>query len=219
MEYKTENPVPAEGDWVLLFDGRSTNGWHTYGKQTAARDWKAEEGTLHLAARSKAYDEDSGDLVSDEAFDNFHLKLEWKVAPGGNSGILFYVQDEPQKYKRTWMTGPEMQLLDNAQHPDAKLPKRKAGDLYDLIACNPDNENPAGTWNQTGIICSHGRLEFWQNGENILITTLWDEHWRELIADSKFKDYPYFGTFRSGHIVLQDHRDEVWFRNIRIRKL
>ncbi|HEY4650306.1 MAG TPA: DUF1080 domain-containing protein [Pontibacter sp.] len=205
--------------WVALFNGENTSGWHSYGSNTAASAWKVEGGVLHLAPASKTYGADSGDLVSDEAFEHFHLKLEWKVAPGGNSGLLFYVQDEPEKYERTWMTGPEMQLLDNERHPDAKIPKRKAGDLYDLIAGTPDNARPAETWNHTEIICDNGRLEFYQNGERIIATTLWDRQWQELIANSKFRDYPGFGTFRSGHIVLQDHRDEVWFRNILIRKL
>ncbi|WP_222619722.1 MULTISPECIES: 3-keto-disaccharide hydrolase [Pontibacter] len=219
MKKDKNNSVTAEAGWVVLFDGETTNGWHSYGKQTAAGAWKVENGTLYLAAASKAYDEDSGDLVSDAVFEEFHLKLEWKVAPGGNSGILIHVQDEPEKYKRTWMTGPEMQLLDNERHPDARIPKRKAGDLYDIVAGNPDNANPAGTWNEAEIICKNNQLKFYQNGEMILTTTLWDDHWRQLIANSKFKDYPYFGTFRSGHIVLQDHRDEVWFRNIKVRKL
>ncbi|MFD2247802.1 3-keto-disaccharide hydrolase [Pontibacter ruber] len=212
-------PAKAGNEWVALFDGKTTTGWHSYGRKTVASAWKVEYGVLHLAADSKAYGEDSGDLVTDESFEDFHLKLEWKVAPGGNSGILFYVQDQPDKYDRSWKTGPEMQLLDNERHPDAKIPNRKAGDLYDLLAGAPDNANPAGEWNQTEIICDKGRLQFYQNGENILTTTLWDEHWKNLIAHSKFRDYPDFGTFRLGKIVLQDHRDEVWFRNIQVKKL
>ncbi len=215
------NDTAEAGEWKLLFDGKTTNGWHTYGKETVGEAWKVEDGTLYLDAANKQdwQTSDGGDLVTEEEFDNFHLKLEWKIAKNGNSGIIFYVQDDPATYQYTWSTGLEMQVLDNEGHPDAKIDKHRAGNLYDLIASSPENVRPAGEWNQVEIISNKGQLEFQQNGEKVLSTTLWDDSWKQLVAGSKFADMPNWGTFKSGKIALQDHGDSVWFRNIQIRRL
>ena len=217
MLEKTEQ----EGEWISLFDGNTTDGWHTYGKQTVGKAWKVDNGTLHLDASKKKdwQTSDGGDLVTDDTFDSFHLQLDWKIAKNGNSGIVFYVQEDPAKYEHTCNTGLEMQVLDNDGHPDAKIHKHRAGDLYDLIASKPENVKPAGEWNQVEIISDDGRLEFHQNGEKVVSTTLWDDNWRKLVAGSKFASMPGWGTFKSGKIALQDHGDNVWYRNIRIKKL
>lgn len=206
--------------WISLFDGQTTNGWHTYGKTTIGKAWKVEDGTLRLDASSKKdwQTAEGGDIVTQDEFDNFHLKLDWKIAPKGNSGIMFYVQEDPSKYEHSWYTGPEMQVLDNAGHSDANIIKHKAGDLYDLIS-SKEAVKPAGEWNQVEIISNGGKLDFYMNGEHTLSTTMWDDAWRNLVAGSKFKDMPGFGTFKKGKIALQDHGDNVWFRNIKIKKL
>ena len=212
----------SEEGFESLFDGKTTKGWHTYGKEgSIGKAWKVDDGALHLDASNKKdwQTSEGGDIVTDDAFDNFHLKLEWKIAPNGNSGIMFYVQEDPAKYEYAWNTGPEMQVLDNAGHPDAKIEKHRAGDLYDLIASSPQTVKPAGEWNQVEIVSNNGQLELYQNGERVVHTTLWDDHWKKLIAGSKFKDMLGFGTFKSGKIALQDHGDNVWFRNIRIKRL
>jgi hypothetical protein len=129
------------------------------------------------------------------------------------------VQEDPAKYAYAWQTGPEMQVLDNAGHPDAKIEKHRAGDLYDLVASSPETVKPAGEWNEIEIISNNGQLEFYQNGAKVLSTRMWDESWKKLIAGSKFRDMPGFGTFKSGKIALQDHGDDVWYRNIRIKRL
>lgn len=208
----------AEG-WQLLFDGTTTNGWHTYNKQGIGKAWKVEDGTLRLDAASKKQFQtpEGGDIVTNEEFGDFHLKLEWKVAPKGNSGIMFYVQEDP-KYSAPWHTGPEVQILDNAGHSDAKIHKHRAGDLYDLIA-SKEVVKPAGEWNAVEIRSQNGKLDFYMNGEHTLSTTMWDDNWRNMIANSKFKDMPGFGAFKSGKIALQDHGDDVWFRNIKIKRL
>jgi hypothetical protein len=210
-----------EAGWQLLFDGQSTAGWHTYGKPGAVgKAWKVEDSTLRLDAAAKKdwQTAEGGDIVTDSEFDNFHLSLEWKIAPGGNSGIMFYVQEDTTRYPYPWSTGPEMQVLDNAAHADAKIEKHRAGDLYDLIT-SKETVKPAGQWNLAEIKSDKGKLQFFLNGEEVLSTTMWDNDWRALIAGSKFKDMPGFGTFQKGRIALQDHGDNVWFRNIKIRRL
>jgi Domain of Unknown Function (DUF1080) len=224
----TSNTSPAmlsqqeknEG-WQLLFDGHTTNGWHGYGRPTFPKVWKAEDGALHLdGASKKSYTtNEGGDIVTDEDFDNFDLKLEWKISKKGNSGIIFYVKEDSSKYKQSYNTGPEMQVLDNTGHPDAQIYKHKAGDLYDLIASSKQAEKPVGEWNQVEIVANKGKLDFYLNGEHTINTTMWDDNWRNMIANSKFATMPDFGTFKSGKIDLQDHGDDVWFRNIKIKKL
>jgi hypothetical protein len=219
----TTNKITAaeqsEG-WQSLFDGTSKNAWHVFNDTSDGSAWKVADGTLYLDTTNKKDGKmpGGGDIVTNDEYENFHLKLEWKLGPAGNSGIMFYVQEGPQ-YERTFHTGPEMQVLDNAGHPDAKVPKHHAGDLYDLIASSPETVKPAGEWNQVEIIANKGTLEFHLNGSKILSTTLWNDTWKKLVAESKFKKWPGFGTYKKGRIALQDHGDEVWFRNIKIRKL
>ncbi|MCU0335385.1 MAG: DUF1080 domain-containing protein [Chitinophagaceae bacterium] len=210
----------SDDGFVSIFDGKSFAGWHSYNRTGVGKAWKIENGCIRLDASNKAgwQATDGGDIVTDEAYENFHLQLEWKVAPKGNSGIIFYVQ-ESADYKHTWMTGPEMQVLDNNGHPDAKIYKHRAGDLYDMIACSQETVKPAGEWNKAEIIANKGTLEFRLNDVSVVKTSYGDEAWRQLIAGSKFKSMPGFGSFSKGKIALQDHGDDVWFRNIRIRKL
>ena len=206
--------------WESLFDGVSVNGWHVYNNKSDGTAWKVANGMLYLDTSMKNgwQTKGGGDIVTDREFKNFHLQLEWKVDKGGNSGIMFYVQESPQ-FEHTWHTGPEMQMLDNAAHADADIHKHRAGDLYDLIAGDGDPVKPAGEWNSVDIISNKGNLEFRLNNVSFLQTTLWDDNWKQLIENSKFKKWPAFGTFKSGKIALQDHGDPVWFRNIRILNL
>jgi hypothetical protein len=214
-------PAQKKSGWVSLFDGKTLSGWHSYGKSTAGSAWKAENGILHLDAANKedGHIVNGGDLVTDAEYDNFHLKLDWKAAPGSNSGIIFYVKEDTSLYHSPWQTGPEMQVLDDERHPDCKLIKHKAGDLYDLISISKNVIKPAGEWNHVEIIANKGNLQFVINGEKVLSAKMWDSNWNNLISLSKFKDMPGFGKFKKGKICLQDHGDEVWFRNIEIIKL
>jgi hypothetical protein len=209
----------AEG-WVLLFDGQTKQGWHVYQAKSDGSAWKVDSGTLMLDPREKKEWQTigGGDLVTDSAFSNYHLSLEWKVSPKGNSGIIFGIQDNP-KYEHSWHTGMEMQVLDNAGHADAANPKHRAGDLYDLIPASPETVKPAGEWNKAEVVMNQGKLDLYLNGSKVVSTVVGDEAWKKLVAGSKFREWPDFATFSSGHIGLQDHGDPVWFRNIRIRKL
>lgn len=221
-EAATENPLltaeeQKEG-WQLLFDGSSTDGWHSYGGAPVGYAWKVVDGTLHFDGSLKK-DTLAQDIVSNDEFENFHLKVEWKVDTNGNSGIMFYVNEDTSKFKKPYWTGPEMQVLDNNGHPDAKINKHRAGDLYDLIASSKETVKPALEWNQAEIKAVNGKLDFFLNGDSIVSTTMWDDNWNKMLAGSKFKQWPGFGTFKKGRICLQDHGDKVWFRNIKIRRL
>ena len=205
----------ADKGFKLLFDGQTTNGWHKFNKPgTIGKGWQAKDGVLMLDPTAK----DGGDIVTDNAYENFHLKLEWKIAEGGNSGVMFFVQ-EGEQYSHPWKTGPEMQVLDNDRHSDAKIHKHRAGDLYDMIASSSETVKPVGEWNLAEIICNKGKLTFKLNGVVIVETTYNDASWAQMIANSKFKNMPGFGTFTQGKIALQDHGDLVWFRNIQIKQL
>lgn len=215
------NAAEKKEGWMLLFDGKTLNGWHKYGGKPAGSAWKVEAGELFLDPTQKKdwQIKDGGDIVTDKSFKNFHLKLEWKIAQNGNSGIMFYIHEDSVKYVWPWMSGMEMQVLDNAGHPDSKIVKHRAGDLYDLIACSQETARPFGEWNEVEIRSVNGQLDFWLNGTNVVSTTLWGDQWKKLIAGSKFAKMPGFGTYQEGKIGLQDHGDKVSFRNIKIREL
>ena len=211
-------------NWQLLFDGQTLNGWHTYGKSSAGSAWKVEDGAICLqAGGQQGYQtREGGDIVTNEEYGNFHLQLDWKISEKGNSGVIFYVHEDPQ-FHESWNTGMEMQVLDNGTptrpgHSDAKLYTHRAGDLYDLLA-SKEAAKPFGEWNHVEVISNNGKLDFYMNGEHTLSTTLWDDTWKQMIANSKFKDMPTFGTYKTGKIALQDHGNNVCFRNIKIRRL
>jgi hypothetical protein len=208
--------------WISLFDGQSTAGWHSYGSTTAGAAWKAQDGTLYLDnsyKKDKSSTVKGGDLVTDLSFDNFHLKLEWKISKNGNSGIIYHVQDDKPKYEYVWFTGPEMQILDNEGHSDGKKPNHRAGSLYDMIAGTEGIVKQPEEWNLAEIICDHGKLELRLNNVTVVSTTYGDDNWKKLIAESKFKNQPNFGKIFEGHIALQDHGNDVWFRNIMVKRL
>lgn len=212
----------VKGTWIDLFDGSTTDGWHGYGKDGIGSSWVVEDGMLMLnvvegdEGRTRA--EDGGDIVTDNEYENYHLSLEWKISECGNSGIMFNVVESDQ-YKKTYHTGPEMQVLDNTCHPDAKIHTHRAGDLYDMIPCSVESVRPAGEWNHAEIIIDHGNTQFLLNGKKVVEFTMFDQSWSEMIANSKFKDMPGFGKGRKGRIALQDHGDAVAYRNIKIKLL
>lgn len=207
--------------WKSLFNGKDLNGWHTFGKSSVNPSWKVVNGEIFYDSKSKTPEErkSPGDLTSDDEFENFHLKLDWKISKNGNSGIIFWSKEDTARFKESWHTGPEMQILDNDGHSDGKIDKHRAGNLYDLIAGKEGVVKPVGEWNTAEIIADHGKLTFKLNGEELLNTRYDDENWKVMIAGSKFKTKKDFGTFTKGHIALQDHGNDVWFRNIQIKAL
>lgn len=209
----------ADG-WQLLFDGTSTKGWHVFNKKSDGHAWIVDDGAIHLDPKEfKDWQTvGGGDLVSEHEYGNFHLKLDWKLLDSANSGVILFVKEEP-KYEHTWHTGPEMQVLDNNGHPDSKIIKHRASDLYDLISSSPETVKKAGEWNQAEVISKDSTLEFYLNGTKVLSTKMWDDNWKKMIKGSKFKDMKDFGTYTSGRIGLQDHGNKVWYRNIKVKSL
>lgn len=205
--------------WQLLYDGSSTKGWHPYGKPSAGTVWTGNEGALHLDPSIKGTAQMvASDITTNEEFTDFDLKLDWKISKNGNSGIIFCVKEDP-KYEESYVTGPEIQVLDNDGHPDGKIPKHRASNLYDLIASSSEPVKPVGEWNQAEIMLNKGKLDVFLNGVKVVSTTMWDDNWWNLVKGSKFKDMPGFSKYKTGRIDLQDHGNEVWYRNIKIKKL
>jgi hypothetical protein len=208
--------------WVSLFDGKTTTGWRGYNKPTfPEKGWEVVDGTLHCIGSGTGEAGNGGDIIYDKKFKNFELTFEWKIGEGGNSGIFVLAQEIPDE--PIYKSAPEMQLLDNDKHPDARLGvngNRKSGSLYDLIPAIPQNTKPAGEWNQAGILCYDGTVVFKSNGANVVEFHLWTDDWKKMVAESKFKDWEWFlNTAHEGYIGLQDHGSDVWFRNIKIKEM
>jgi len=211
-----------EEGWILLFDGKTTTEWRGYNQEAfPVKGWVVEDGTLHVLSSGKGEAGGGGDIITKKKYRNFELSLEWKVSEGANSGIFYLAQEKPDQ--PIWKSAPEMQILDNEKHPDAKLGvdgNRMAGSLYDLIPGKPKAVKPAGEWNKVKIMVYKGTVVHWVNDVNVLEYHLWTPEWKEMCANSKFKDYPDFvNTAEEGYIGLQDHGDDVWFRNIKIKEL
>ncbi len=212
----------SENAWQTLFDGVSLQGWRRYRGGQPGSSWVAGDGVLTLqvedAGEGRTRAADGGDIITEGQYENFEFALEWRISRCGNSGIMFNVV-EGEGYPNTYHTGPEMQILDDGCHPDASIHTHKAGDLYDLIACSEVVVRAPGEWNEVLIRVNNGEAVFHLNGTQVVSFTMFNDEWEERIANSKFKDMPGFGKYRKGHIALQDHDDEVSFRNIRIRNL
>jgi hypothetical protein len=210
--------------WILMFNGKNTENWRGFNRPDAPGVWSVSEGTLFCKAmkNEEAEPGQKGYIIYGEQFSNFHLKVDWKISEGGNSGIFYLGAEEG--YSSIVNTAPELQVLDNERHPDAKQGKngnRLSGALYDLIPAEPQNANPAGEWNSVEVIVKDGLLKHIMNGEEVLSVQLWTEEWKELVAGSKFPKIreDWYDVPREGYIGLQDHGNDVWFKNIKIRKL
>ncbi|MCC7133263.1 MAG: DUF1080 domain-containing protein [Gemmatimonadales bacterium] len=195
--------------WKLLFDGKTTAGWRSYGKRELASGWQVVDGALTRVGLA-------GDIVAAEEFANFELALEWSVAKGGNSGIFYRGIEGPDPIFRS---APEMQVLDDAEHADGKSLLTSAGSNYGLYPVPRSVAAPAGQWNQARIRVSGNQVEHWLNGIKVVEYQLGSDEWRARVKASKFAAWPAYGTARRGLIGLQDHGDRVAFRSIKIRVL
>lgn len=195
--------------WRFLFDGQSLAGWRGYKGAAIGAGWHAMNGEL-------MHTKDGGDIVTDGQFGDFELELEWKVQPGGNSGIFYRATETAE---RIYETAPEYQVLDDARHADGKDPLRSAGSAYGLYAPPRGVVKPAGEWNAARIVVRGNHVEHWLNGQKVVEYELGSPDWSAKVQASKFKDWPGYGKSARGHIGLQDHGDTVSFRNIRIREL
>jgi hypothetical protein len=195
--------------WRLLFDGRKMDAWRGFRLNEVPPGWKVVDGTISRVGSG-------ADLITREEFANFELSLEWRIGTGGNSGIMYRVTEEDND---TYRTGPEMQVLDDAGHPDGRSRLTSAGALYGLYPAPEGAVRPAGQWNAARIVVNGNRVQHWLNGVKTVEYELLSPEWQQKVAASKFGEWPRFGRAARGHIALQDHGDLVSYRNIKIRTL
>lgn len=210
----------ADG-WRLLFDGETLQGWKRFNHDTIGPLWSVQEGAI--LCDGEGLGEGSGNmggsLITTQQFENFDLILDYKLSPGGNSGILYHVVEAP-KYKYDYETGPEFQLLDDGGWKGELRDEQKAGSNYDMFAASSSKKvNPAGEWNTARIVYYNGHVEHWLNGEKVVEFEEDSDDFRSRFDKSKWKDFPDWNKAKSGAIALQDHGAPVYFRNIRIKEL
>lgn len=195
--------------WRSLFDGTSLAGWHIYHGTGTPTNWGAVNGTLmRLSA--------GGDLVTNEQFANFELALDWRISRGGNSGILYRIDDGGAA---TDMSGPELQVLDDSLHAEGKSPLTSSGSVYGIYPAARAVVHPAGEWNSARLVVTGNTVEHWLNGTRVVQYVLGSPDWEQRVTASKFRQWPAYGRGLRGRIGLQDHGDIASYRNIRIREL
>lgn len=205
-------------DRVILFDGTNFDNWKGYLTDKMPSEWRIENGAMVF----NPGEEGGKNIITKKTFTNFELSLEWKISEGGNSGIFWGVFED-EKYTEPYQTGPEIQVLDNERHPDAKAnPKyHQAGALYDMVQPMQDVCKTSGEWNSCILKVNHNNNKgsVTLNGIVVAEFPVHGEPWNTMVANSKFKDWEAFGKYQTGHIGLQDHGDKVWYRNIKIEEL
>lgn len=236
----TSFPVDEEG-YYTIFNGKDFTGWRGYGKDTVPSRWTIEDGAIKFngSGTGEGQTLQGGDIIFGKQLGNFELELEWKVDKGSNSGIFYLAQevettkeDGSKQLEPIYISAPEYQVLDNANHPDAKLGvdgNRMSASLYDMIPAKPQNQKPYGEWNKAKILVYKGTVVHSQNGENVVEYHLWTPQWTELLQNSKFSQEKWplafellnncGGENHEGYIGFQDHGDNAWFRNIRVKPL
>ncbi len=226
------NKEKEDSEMITLFDGKTFDGWRGYNRTDIPKAWTIEDGCIKIngSGRGEAGAENGGDIIFDRKFQNFELSLEWKVGKGSNSGIFYLAQEVPGQ--PIFISAPEYQILDNDNHPDAKLGvdgNRTSASLYDMIPAVPQNAKHWGEWNTAKILVYKGTVAHFQNDKNVLEYHLWTPQWKELLDNSKFSQEKWpvaydllincGGDNHEGYIGLQDHGDDVWYRNIKIKVL
>jgi alkaline phosphatase D len=197
--------------WALLFDGKTSANFRGYKKTEFPKDgWVIADGILkHEGGKG------GGDIVTTGEYDDFELMIDWRVAEGGNSGVIYRCTED---HDYPWQTGPEMQVLDDAHHNDGKKPRTRAGTLYDVVACAADVSRPAGEWNHARLVANGTKIEHWLNGFKVVDIDTSSDAYKKAVAESKWKDAKDYNSRKKGHIDLQDHGDTVEYRNIKIRR-
>ncbi len=199
-----------EAGWRMLFDGRTLTGWRAYRGQSPSDAWLARDGVL---SKTQA----TGDIITVDQFGDFEFALDWKVSSGGNAGFFYRATEE---YVRVYWSGPEYQVLDDANAPDGRSRLTSAGSAYGLYPAPAGTVKPAGEWNATRIILRGAHVEHWLNGVMLLEYELWSPDWEAKVKASKFGAWPNYGRAKRGHIAVQgDHQGELSLRNIRIREI
>ncbi len=203
-----------EDGWQLLFDGTSFSGWRSFKEETVNNGWIVEDGTMMALGKGGDL---GGDVVTEKMYRDFELRLEWKISPGGNSGIFFRVLEED--HPTVYATGPEYQIVDDLGFPEPLENWQTTGANYGLHPPENPKIKPAGEWNTSRIVVQGAKISHYLNGSLVVAYELWTEEWNKKVQESKWADYPEYGRAKSGFIGLQDHGNKVWFRNIRIKEL
>ncbi len=208
--------IEEKQGWKLLFDGKTLNGWHLYNYPDSTSVWKVDDGILYCNAKDET--RKHGDLITDKAYENYELTLDWKISGRGNSGIFINVQEKPE-LTAAWQSGPEYQLLD-PDHMDSDVATKQSGCLYGFSPqTNKATTKQGGQWNHTRIKQLNGKIEFYLNGVLTSTEDFTSPAWKDKVASSGFKKHPEFGKSTAGKIALQNWYFDVWFRNIKIREL
>lgn len=227
QSHNTLSPQERADGWHLLFDGHSLSGWHGFNQHGTGKDWSVADGAIRLERGHDGELKDFQDLVTDASYENFDLKLEWKMSPCADAGVFFNVHEAPSD-TYTFQSGLEMQIADLAcTVPDSRVLYERSGDMFDLYAAPYESVREAGQWNQIEIRVDHGHVQFVQNGRTTVDTTLWTAAWDARVAQTKFAHWPNFAKFHHGHIALQGTEDKgasgqpirLWFRDIRVKPL
>ena len=206
----------ADSGWTPLFDGKDLKGWRGYKKPDATGTrWKVEDGLLTIPQTGAGDTHGQQDLITDATYEQFDLRWEWKISQGGNSGVKYFVlEDQPAAI------GHEYQMIDDERHPDAKIgPHRQTAALYDVFPAHDRPMKPAGEWNTSEVIVKGKHVSHILNGKTVLEYDLDSPALMAAVAKSKFKDIARFGHPQNGHVLVQDHGDQVWYRKIEIKRL
>jgi len=209
QEHNRLTPAERAAGWQLLFDGNSLEGWRGYNSEFMPTGWSVENGLLTRTGPG-------GDIITEQQFGDFELYLEWLVGPGGNSGVLVRAVEGQEE---VYHGAPEMQILDDAGHPDGRSPLTSAGSNYGLHGAPRGIVKSAGEWNSSRIVVVNNQVEHWLNGDKVVEYELGSADWLRRVANSKFAQWPAYGRASRGHIGIQDHGDRVSFRNLKVREL
>ena len=204
----------TDSGFVALFDGTSLDRWRGFKRDDVPASWRIEQCTLAFAPAGEG--SARGDIMTKDAWRDFDLRYQWRVAAGSNSGVMWRVSEDLQY---PWETGPEMQVLDDALHADGKIPTHRAGSLFDLVGPPDGIARPVGEWNDARVLAEGSRVRLWLNGTQAADVDFASAEGKRLLAASKFRTMPRFAQVDSGHVVLQDHGDPVWYRAVRLRPL
>jgi hypothetical protein len=211
----SKNATHTDSGYTSLFDGKTLNGWRTY-QNKPADSWTVKDGILYCRGSATDKSDRRADLITVDTFENFDLQMDWKIAPQGNSGILYMVTETQST---SYFTGPEYQLIDDVNFPEKLEDWQRTAANYAMNTAPGAHPKAAGQWNHARIVVNNGHVEHWLNGEKVVEYDLWTDDWKKRKAEGKWKDAPEYGMSRTGHIALQDHGSEAWFKNLEIKRL